>query len=79
LLEVAKAAGAVTVNYGLFINSVVNFIIVAFAVFLLVKQINRLRRQAPAAAPTERPCQFCQMNVPIKAVRCPHCTSQLAA
>jgi large conductance mechanosensitive channel len=77
----ASEAGAVTLNYGLFINNVVSFLIVAFAVFLLVRMINRLRRQeqvAPAA-PTDKPCPFCQMAIPIAAKRCPHCTSQLTA
>lgn len=77
----AAAAGAVTLNYGTFINTVVSFLIVAFAVFLLVKQVNRLRRQdpVPPPAPTEKPCTFCQMPIPLKATRCPHCTSELAA
>jgi large conductance mechanosensitive channel len=80
-LAEAKAASAVTLSYGLFINSVVTFLIVAFAVFLLVKQINSLKRQkeAPAAAPTTKECPFCLSTVPIKATRCPHCTSELKA
>ena len=70
---------AVTLNYGLFINNVVAFLIVAFAVFLLVKGINRLRREQPTPppAPTEKPCPFCLMNMPLKATRCPHCTSEI--
>jgi large conductance mechanosensitive channel len=77
----AKAATAVTMNYGLFINSVVTFLIVAFAVFLLVKQINALKRQeaAPPPAPTTKECPFCLSAVPLKATRCPHCTSELKA
>jgi large conductance mechanosensitive channel len=77
----AAEAGAITLNYGAFINTCVSFLIVAFAVFLLVKQVNRLRRQEPVPppAPTEKPCAFCQMPIPIKATRCPHCTSALAA
>jgi large conductance mechanosensitive channel len=80
-LAEAKAASAVTLSYGLFINSVVTFLIVAFAVFLLVKQINALKRQkeAPPAAPTTKECPFCLSTVPIKATRCPHCTSELKA
>jgi large conductance mechanosensitive channel len=80
-LEEAQAAGAVTMNLGLFINTVLTFLIVAFAVFLLVRAINRLRREEQAApeSPTDRPCPFCATAIPIKAVRCPHCTSQLEA
>ena len=77
----AKEAGAVTLNYGLFINAIVTFLIVAFAVFLLVSQMNKLKKQAeaPPAVPTTKECPFCLMTVPIKATRCPHCTSQLSA
>jgi large conductance mechanosensitive channel len=76
----AKEAGAVTLNVGLFFNSVITFLIVAFAVFLLVKSINRLRRQEQAApqAPTDKACPFCAMAIPVKATRCPHCTSELS-
>lgn len=74
----AKAAGAVTMNFGLFMSGVISFLIVAFAVFLLVKGINRLRRQEIVAPEINiKTCQFCQSSIPIKAVRCPHCTSQL--
>jgi len=75
----AKAAGVPTINYGLFLNNVISFLIVAFVVFLIVKQFNRLRRQepAPAAAPTTRECPYCLSAVPLKATRCPHCTSEL--
>ena len=75
----AQAAGAVTLNVGLFINAVVSFTIVAFVVFLLVRTINRLKREeavAPAS-PTEQPCPYCLMVVPIKATRCGHCTATL--
>jgi large conductance mechanosensitive channel len=75
----AQAAGAVTINYGVFINTIINFIIVAFAIFLLIRNVNKLRR-APApvpAAPTTKECPFCGMQIPIKAVRCPDCTSEL--
>ncbi|MGH7555090.1 MAG: large conductance mechanosensitive channel protein MscL [Longimicrobiales bacterium] len=76
----AKEAGAVTLNYGLFFNAVIAFLIVAFAVFLLVKSINQLRRQEQAApqAPTDKSCPFCSMTIPLKATRCPHCTSELS-
>jgi large conductance mechanosensitive channel len=75
-LSDAKAAGAVTINYGLLINSIVSFLIVAFAVFLVVRAINRLRRQEPAA-PTTKECVYCASMIPLMAKRCPHCTSQL--
>lgn len=80
-LAEAKAAGAATVNAGLFINTVIDFILVAFAIFLLVKQVNRLKRQpeAVAAAPTTKECLFCLSTIPVKATRCPHCTSELKA
>ncbi len=74
----AQKAGAVTVNYGLFINSVISFLIVAFAVYMVIRAINRLRRQEEAPAePTTKDCQFCLSAIPVKAVRCPHCTSEL--
>ena len=75
----AKAAGAVTVNYGLFVNSVVSFLIVAFAVFLMIRGMMKLQRPEPAAAaaPTTKDCPFCHTAIPIKAVRCPNCTSEL--
>ena len=76
-LEQAKAAGAVTVNYGLFINNVVGFLLVAFAVFLLVRTINRLRREEPPPEPNTKSCPFCATDIPKAAVRCPHCTSEL--
>lgn len=78
-LAEAKKAGAVTLNYGLFINSVVSFLIVAFAVFMLVRTINRLRQQEEAAAPapTTKSCPRCFSEIPLQATRCPHCTSDL--
>ncbi len=76
-LEQAKEAGAVTVNYGAFLNNVVSFLLVAFAVFLVVRVINRLRRQEPPADPTTKTCPFCASDIPKAAVRCPHCTSEL--
>ena len=80
-LAAAKAAGAATLNYGLFLNTVLNFAIVAFAIFLLIRQVNRLKR-APAAAPsapTTRDCPYCLSAIPLKATRCAHCTTDLKA
>lgn len=77
-VEAAKAAGAPTVNYGLFLNTILEFVVVAFAVFLLVRQINRLKTPTPTPASEEaRDCPFCVSRVPRKATRCPHCTSTL--
>jgi large conductance mechanosensitive channel len=77
----AKAKGIPVIAYGQFINDVINFLIVALAIFLLVKQVNRIKsaidRPAPAAAPTARDCPFCATTISIKATRCPNCTSQL--
>jgi large conductance mechanosensitive channel len=75
----AQAAGAVTMNYGTFINNIVTFLIVAFAVFLVVRAANRLMPQEAAAAPTTRDCPYCRMAIPVGASRCPHCTSDLKA
>jgi len=79
-LAAAQEAGAVTLNLGLFTNSVVSFLIVGFAVFMLVKGINKLKREevAPPPAPDEKPCPECAMTIPLAARRCPHCTSELA-
>ena len=74
----AKAAGAPTLNYGAFINAIINFVIVAFAIFLLLRQINRFFPKPPAAAPTTTECAYCASTIPLKAKRCPHCTSELA-
>ncbi len=76
-LEQAKEAGAVTVNYGAFLNNVVSFLLVVFAVFLVVRVINRLRREEPAPEPNTKTCPFCASDIPKAAVRCPHCTSEL--
>jgi large conductance mechanosensitive channel len=78
-LELAKKAGAVTLNYGAFLNTIVSFLIVAFSVFLLVKGMNKLKRQqeTPPAAPTTKECPHCLSTIPIKATKCAHCTSQL--
>ncbi len=80
-LAQAKAAGATTLNYGVFVNTVINFLIVAFAVFLLIRQVNRLKRApAPApTAPTTKECPHCFTTIPLKALRCPNCTSELKA
>jgi large conductance mechanosensitive channel len=76
----AKAAGAVTVNYGLFFNLIISFIIIAFAVFMLIKSINTMKRkeEAPPPEPTTRECPRCMSAIAIKATRCPQCTSELA-
>ncbi len=74
----AKSAGAVTINFGVFINTIISFVIVAFAVFFLVRTINKLRREeAPPPVPTTKECAYCFSKVPIKATRCPSCTSEL--
>jgi large conductance mechanosensitive channel len=76
-LAEAQAAGAATINYGVFINTIIDFLIVAFVIFLLIKQVNRLKQPAPAAEPTTKACPYCLSEIPIKATRCPHCTSEL--
>ena len=73
----AKKAGAVTINYGVFINSMISFVIVAFAVFMLIKNINRLKKEEAPAAPTTKDCPYCASSIALKATRCPHCTSEL--
>ncbi|NLG61675.1 MAG: large-conductance mechanosensitive channel protein MscL [Candidatus Cloacimonetes bacterium] len=80
-LAAAREAGAVTINYGVFLNNVISFLVVSAAVFILVRGINRLRReeQVAPASPTEKACPFCATTIPIAARRCPHCTSQLEA
>ena len=80
-LAEAKAAGAATINYGVFLNAVVNFLIVAFVIFLLIRAVARLRRQEEAApaAPATRECPYCLSNVPVRATRCAFCTSELKA
>jgi large conductance mechanosensitive channel len=77
-LATAKAAGAVTINYGLFVNTIISFFIVAFAVFLLIRNINKLKREKEApTVPTAKECPYCLSVIPIKATRCAHCTSEL--
>ena len=74
----AKAAGAATLNYGVFVNTVIDFVLVGFAVFLLVKAVNRMRKTEEAPAPSTKNCPFCCMAIPIPASRCAHCTASLA-
>jgi len=77
----AQAAGAVSINYGGFVNTIISFIIVAFSVFLVIRSLNKMKRQeeAPPAEPTTKECPYCMSTISIKATRCPNCTSQLAA
>lgn len=77
-LEEAQKAGAVTINYGIFINSIISFIIIAFSVFMVIRSFNRLKRQKEVPAePTSKECPFCQSTIPIKATRCAFCTSDV--
>lgn len=76
-LAEAQAAGAATINFGLFINNIISFLIIGFAVFLVVKSANRLRSEKKAEAPTTRECPFCCSQIAVKATRCPNCTSVL--
>src|SRR5689334_6410418 len=79
-LAAAKAAGAPVIAWGQFVNTVINFLVVAFVIFLIIKQANRFKAPAPApAAPTTKDCPYCASAIPIKAVRCPQCTSDLRA
>lgn len=80
-LAEAEAAGAPLIKYGMFLNTVFDFLIVAFVIFLVIRQMNRLKKkeEAPAAEPTTKGCDFCKTDIPIGAVRCPHCTSELRA
>jgi len=75
----AKKAGAVTINYGMFINTVISFLIIAFTIFLVIRNINKLRREkeVPSPVPTTKECPYCLSAVPIKATRCAYCTSEL--
>jgi large conductance mechanosensitive channel len=78
-LAAAKASGAVTVNYGIFVNTIISFLIIGFTVFLVVRYVNKLRREKEAlpAVPTTKECPFCLSTVPVKATRCAYCTSEL--
>jgi large conductance mechanosensitive channel len=73
----AQKAGAATINYGVFINTIITFLIVAWAMFMLIKAMNAAKKPAPAAAPTTKECPYCLSAVPLKATRCPNCTSEL--
>jgi len=74
-LAAAKVAGTPTINYGVFLQATFDFIIIAFVIFLLVKQVNRLKKPEPTAAPTTKDCPHCLSAIPIKATKCAHCTS----
>ena len=74
----AAKAGAVTWNYGNFVTLVINFVIVAFCIFLVVKAVNRMKRPSPTAPPVAKDCPACAMSIPVKAIRCPHCTTEFS-
>ncbi len=76
-LAEAQEAGAATINYGVFMMTVIDFVIIAFAIFMVVRQMNKLKKQPPPADPTTKNCDKCQMSIPIKATRCGHCTSEV--
>ena len=76
-LAAAKAAGAVTINYGLFINTIISFLIVAFAVFMLIRAVNKLKRETPPPEAVTKECPYCLSAIPIRATRCAHCTSEI--
>jgi large conductance mechanosensitive channel len=76
-LAAAKAAGVPTINVGVFFQTILDFVIVAFVIFVVVKQINRLKRESPPASPTTKDCPYCLSSIPIKATRCAHCTSEV--
>jgi large conductance mechanosensitive channel len=80
-LKAAKDAGAPTINYGLFVNTVIDFVVVAFVIFMLVRQLNRLKKEAPAAAPAPvtKECPYCLSQIALKATRCSSCTSEVKA
>jgi len=78
-LAAAKAAGAPTLNYGLFLSTVIDFVIVAFVIFMVIRTINRLKKKEAPAAPTTKPCPHCLSQIPIKATKCGHCTTDLTA
>jgi len=78
-LAAAKAAGDATIAYGVFLNNVIDFLIVAFVIFMVIRQVNRWKKPVPVAAPVTKECPYCFTAIPIKAVRCPNCTSELRA
>ena len=77
-LAQAKAAGAATINYGIFLNNIIDFIIIAFSIFIVIKQFERLRKKEQPAPDTTKKCEYCYTDIPIEATRCPHCTSLLS-
>jgi large conductance mechanosensitive channel len=76
-LAEAKADGAATINYGLFLNTAIDFVIVAFVIFLIIKQINRMKREEAPAPPDTKDCPYCYTGIPVKATRCPNCTAEI--
>jgi large conductance mechanosensitive channel len=78
-LAAAKAANAATINYGTFLNTIIDFLIVSFVIFLMVRQVNRWNKPAPAPAATTKDCPYCCSAIPLKATRCPNCTSEVRA
>jgi large conductance mechanosensitive channel len=76
-LAAAKDAGAATINYGLFLNTILDFLIVALVMFIIIRQMNRMQKPAPVQAPSTKVCPYCVSEISIKATRCPHCTSEL--
>jgi len=79
-LAAAKSAGVPTINYGIFFQTVLDFVIIAFAIFMIVKQVNRFKKpDAPSASPSTKPCPYCLSDIPLKAIRCSYCTSDLKA
>jgi large conductance mechanosensitive channel len=77
-LKAAQDSGAVTINWGMFANNVINFLIIAFSVFILVRMLQKLKRPTSDAAPVTKDCPACQMTIPVKATRCPHCTTEFS-
>ena len=78
-MAAAKAAGAATINYGVFLNTILDFLIVAFVIFLMIRQVNRWSKPAPAPPATTKECPYCYTAIPMKATRCPNCTSEVKA
>lgn len=76
-LQQAKDAGAATLNYGVFLNTIIEFLIISFSLFLVIRQINRLKRKEEPAPVTTKTCEYCFTEIPLEATRCPHCTSML--
>jgi large conductance mechanosensitive channel len=76
-LKTAQESGAITINYGLFLNAVISFLLIAGSIFFMIKILNRLKKPEPAAAPTTKPCPFCKSEINLEATRCPNCTSEI--